>query len=174
MSDYESTNENENLIDEIVSFIERTDGLSINFEERAEERAVISQDVDGKTLIFDASAVDEVLHRTDADGRAFIQVNFMTGLKVLLTNTLVGFKPAVTTGLDMDRLPKVVTTPDLVSVSDAIGEALSSEFDQRQEVEILKKVYESVMRGGQLVGFELTDEKDWLDRLMASNYPASA
>ena len=66
-------------------------------------------------------------------------MNFQNSYKVLLTDNLIGFKPQETLGLDMTRIPKVVTTPDLFSVYEAIEESLGSDT-QDHEVEILKKV----------------------------------
>jgi hypothetical protein len=168
-----STGSRDELLTEISEFVVQTDGLNIQVNETHME-ATIVQELDGKNMTFSTSKVSEILHRKDSDGKDFIQINFESGIKVLLTNTLVGFKPAITPGLDMDRLPKVVTTPDLQSVSDAISEALSSEFSHHQEVEILKRVFEAVIKGGELAGFTLCEEKDWLDRLLSSKIEASA
>jgi hypothetical protein len=133
----------------------------------------ITQESDGKIFRFDSLDLVEVLKRADSDRKPFVQINFHGSKKVLLTETLVGFKPKETLGLDMTRIPKVVTTPDLVSVYDAIEESLASEVHDH-EVEILKKVYMAILDGGHLVGFDLGIEKDWLARLLASRAKASA
>ena len=42
------------------------------------------------------------------------------------------------------------------------------------EVEILKKVYLAIIAGGEKVGFDLSPERSWLNRLLASKFRASA
>ena len=91
----------------------------------------------------------------------------------MLTDNLVGFKPSETWGLDMSRIPKVVTTPDLHSVLDAIEDSLGSD-QAESEVEILKKVYYSILTGAEKIGFELPFERRCLERLMATKMRASA
>jgi hypothetical protein len=137
-------------------------------------RVQLRQDLDGKLFTFSSQDVNEVLHRADSEGKAFLQVNFKNGSKILLTETLIGFKPIETLGLDMSRIPKVVTTPDLVSVYEAIEESMGADNGNDTEVEILKKVYLAIITGGEKVGFDLTTERKWLNRLLASKLKASA
>jgi hypothetical protein len=154
----------------ILNFVERTTGLKAAF---IEGRIEIAQSLDGKVFNFDAVHVTEVLNRTDSDGRPFIQINFRDTNKVLLTDSLVGFKPSETAGLDMARIPKVVTTPDLKSVLDAIEDTLGSD-QADHEVEILKKVFYSILSGAEKIGFDLPFERRCLERLMATKIRASA
>ena len=157
-------------IDNILSFVDRTSGLKATFEDG---RVEIAQSLDGKIFHFESEHVTEVLNRTDSDGRPFIQINFRDTNKVLLTDSLVGFKPSETIGLDMSRIPKVVTTPDLKSVLDAIEDTLGSD-QADHEVEILKKVFYSILSGAEKIGFELPFERRCLERLMATKVRASA
>ncbi|KHD89954.1 MAG: hypothetical protein OM95_00860 [Bdellovibrio sp. ArHS] len=159
-------------LDHILNFVDASKGLRAKINESG--RVQIRQDLDGKLFSFNSQEVNEVLHRADSEGKPFIQVNFKNGTKVLLTETLVGFKPLETLGLDMGRIPKVVTTPDLVSVFDAIEESLGADNGLDHEVEILKKVYMAIVSGGEKVGFDLTTERAWLNRLVASKFKASA
>ncbi|MNJ92469.1 hypothetical protein D3C87_101410 [compost metagenome] len=159
-------------LDHILNFVDSSKGLRAMISESG--RVQIRQDLDGKVFSFSTSDVSEVLHRADSDGKSFIQVNFKTGTKVLLTETLVGFKPTETLGLDMGRIPKVVTTPDLVSVFEAIEESMGADNGLDHEVEILKKVYLAIITGGEKVGFDLATERIWLNRLLASKFKASA
>lgn len=159
-------------LDHILNFVDSSKGLRAMVGETG--RVQIRQDLDGKVFTFSATEVAEILHRADAEGKPFIQVNFKAGTKVLLTETLIGFKPIETLGLDMGRIPKVVTTPDLVSVFEAIEEAMGSDNGLDHEVEILKKVYLAIIAGGEKVGFELTTERLWLNRLLGSKFRASA
>ncbi len=160
-------------LEQILNFVEMSKGLQAKIQDCG--RVQIKQDFDGKTFSFNSAEVVEILQRTDSEGKPFIQINFRNETKVLLTESLVGFKPCETLGLDMGRLPKVVTTPDLASVFDAISESLgSADSGHDAELEILKKVYLSVVTGGEKVGFDLSEERKWLNRLLASKHKAIA
>ncbi len=159
-------------VEEILDYVARASGLRFEFEETG--WLMIEQSVDSKSFSFHSSEVTEVLARADGDGSPFIQVNFQDGRKVLLTDTLVGFKPAETFGLDMAKIPKVVTTPDLMSVFDAISESLSHDKANEYEVEILKKVFQSILSGAEAIGFKLEAERRILDRLSSTKLRASA
>ncbi len=158
-------------LDAILSYVENSNGLTAKVTDSG--RIQVSQDVDGKIFIFDSQEVSEVISRRDSEGKPFIQVNFRNSNKILFTNALIGFKPLETLGLDMSRIPKVVTTPDLVSVFEAIEDALSTDSSEN-EIEILKKVYYSILSGAEKVGFDLAFERRWINRLMASKFRASA
>lgn len=160
------------LLEEVLSYVDHSSGLSSNVVE--EGLVFIQQSVDGKTFRFHMQDLNEVLQRTDADGKTFIQVNFASGHKVLFTDTLVGFKPIEILGLDMGRIPKVVTTPDLLSVFEAIEESLSGDQSLEHEVEILKKVFQAILSGGEQAGFDLSFERRWLSRLLSTKYRATA
>jgi hypothetical protein len=159
-------------LDHILNFVDSSKGLRAKLNESG--KVHIQQDLDAKVFCFSSAEILEVLHRTDSEGKAFIQLNFKSGNKVLLTDTLVGFKPTETLGLDMSRIPKVVTTPDLVSVFEAIEESLGADTGQDNEVEILKKVYQAILSGGEKVGFELNFERKWFNRLVSSKIRATA
>lgn len=159
-------------LDHILNFVDGSKGLRAKINESG--RVQIRQDLDNKLFTFNTQDLNEVLHRADSEGKPFIQINFKNGSKVLLTETLVGFKPLETLGLDMSRIPKVVTTPDLTSVFDAIEESLGADNGLDHEVEILKKVYLAIISGGEKVGFDLSAERTWLNRLLASKFRASA
>lgn len=158
-------------LDSILNYVDASKGLSGHLADTG--KVHVSQDVDGKKLSFHGYEVADVLHRSDSEGKPFLQVNFKNGNKVLFTDTLIGFKPVETLGLDMNRLPKVVTTPDLLSVFEAIEEALGAD-EVDHEVEILKKVYQAILLGAEKVGFDLGFERKWLNRLIATKLRASA
>jgi hypothetical protein len=160
------------LLEEILHFVDTSAGLTSKVNEKGE--VSICQSIDGKVFSFESELLEEVLQRIDADGKSFIQVNFNNGIKVLFTDTLVGFKPRETFGLDMTKIPKVVTTPDLLSVFEAIEDNLSSDQASDQEIEILKKVYHAILQGGELAGFDLSFEKKWLARIIPHKFKASA
>ena len=159
-------------LDSIMNFVDSSKGLKLKLMDS--QLVQIEQTLDKKVFSFNPFEVNEILHRADSESKPFIQVNFKNGCKVLFTDTLVGFKPLETLGLDMGRIPKVVTTPDLSSVFDAIEEALGADAGADHEVEILKKVYTAIITGGEKVGFNLSAEREWLNRLLASRFKASA
>lgn len=158
--------------DIICDFIEKSSGLEMDLSRKG--YILIHQRTDGKTLSICFEDIEDVIKRTDSDGQGFLQVNFCNGQKILLTEKLVGFKPARHSGLDMDKLPKVVTTPDLISVVEAIEESLNSEEPHPAEIEVLRKVFDAVLEGGEAVGFNLSFERDWVRRLSIHKYQASA
>lgn len=161
-----------NSADLILNYVDSSKGLRARMSDNG--RMSIAQDIDGKIMSFFVFEVTEVLHRTDSEGKAFLQVNFKSGNKVLLTESLIGFKPFETLGLDMGRIPKVVTTPDLKSVFEAIEESLGSDIGQDHEAEVLKRVYHSILLGAEKVGIDLTAERTWYNRLVASKLRAAA
>lgn len=166
------TDKVQQLLVEVLTFVRSSSGLK--FIEDREEGVCILQEADRRSFRFLPELLSEVLPRLDSDGRRFLQVNFSNGEKVLVTDTLVGFKPRETSGLDMARIPRVVTTPDLVSVLEAIEDSLASEAPPEQEVEVLKRVYLAILQGAEAVGFELIEEREWASRLPIRNYRASA
>jgi hypothetical protein len=157
--------EHTNKTAQICEFVGKSSGLASKLDDVILE---IFQRADGKTMAFDVSELDEVIARVDADGKDFLQINFQNGKKILLTDNLIGFKPLPAIGLDMSKLPKVVTTPDLISVVDAIEDSMLSGTGATEEVDILKKVFDSVLRGAEAVGFDLTSERVWLHNLSRS------
>lgn len=156
----------------ITDYIANSSGLEMRNGQQGEP--VIFQKADGKTMRINFQLIDEVLERTDSDGRGFLQVNFIDGRKILLTEKLVGFKPAETKGLDLKKLPKVVTTPDLISVVEAIEETLSGASSKSDEIDVLRKVFESVLTGARAVGFDLDAEKAWVNCISSVRSKTSA
>lgn len=172
MSSSSTTPKTAQLLQEVSSFLGQAHGLK--FIETDEGKVQVTQSVDGKQFRFNPAELSEVVHRFDTDGKVFIQVNFQSGLKVLLTENLVGFKPEQVSGLDMTKIPKVVTTPDLVSVLEAIEDSMGSDAMIDHELEILKRVYHAILKGGESAGFDLNFERRWLERLTPSAFRASA
>jgi hypothetical protein len=158
-------------MEQILSFIEQSDGLKAQISD--DGLIQVTQVIDSKIFTFSVHSVVEILERKDSENKDFLQLNFKNSTKVLLTENLVGFKPSQTLGLDMNKLPKVVTTPDLLSVYDALEEAMGADTTEH-EVEMLKKVYLAIIDGGERVGFRLEHEKKWLHRLLGSRFAASA
>ena len=155
---------------QINEFVAKSTGLQTKLDLDA---LVIHQRTDGRTISVPLVELEEVISRIDSDGHAFLQVNFRSGKKILLTQNLIGFKPAPSRGLDLTKLPKVVTTPDLLSVVEAIEDSLSSPPVQAEELDVLKRVFESVLRGAEAVGFDITSERVWMQGLSRNSQPSA-
>lgn len=156
---------------QINEFVAKSSGLKSKLADN--EKLHIKQTADGKNIQFPIAELEEVISRIDSDGHTFLQVNFLSGKKILLTQNLIGFKPAPSRGLDLGKLPKVVTTPDLLSVVEAIEDTMSTTPAQPEELDVLKKVFDSVLRGAEAVGFDTTPERMWMQGLN-KNTKASA
>jgi hypothetical protein len=143
----------------LFEYVSTTAGLRCKLVD--DSNIEIHQLSDQKIIQFELQAISDVLSRSDSDGQPFIQVNFKSGKKLLLTGSLIGFKPAPVLGLDLNKLPKVVTTPDLISVFEAIEDAVAMKAPG-DELETLKKVFNSILAGGEHVGFDLAQERQWL------------
>ncbi len=170
MSQTDANSKNDQVT-QINEFVAKSSGLKS--KAGGDSHLYISQKADGKNIQFPIAELEEVISRIDSDGHVFLQVNFLNGKKILLTQNLIGFKPAPSRGLDLGKLPKVVTTPDLLSVVEAIEDTLSSTPSQPDELEVLKKVFDSVLRGAEAVGFDTTPERLWMQGLQR-NTKASA
>lgn len=141
------------------------------------ESLQVLQKIDKQSLTLDEADIIEVIARRDEFGKDFLQVNFADGRKILITESLIGFRPFQMLDLDMSKLPKVVTTPDIKSVFDALQEALQDHDDQDddfEEIDVLRRVYEAVIMGGESVGFTLTNERYLLSCVPRTKVRATA
>lgn len=163
----------EQLLKKIFKYIDGTESLTFVDSELA-DYFTIEQKVDQRRITVNKFDVEDVLTRTDEDGQEFLQVNFVSGKKILLTKKLVGFRPLTMFGLDMEKLPKVVTTPDIMNIFDAIQESLCHEDNSSEELEVLRKVYDSVVCGGESVGFNLDQERALFSRIPTQILKTSA
>lgn len=151
----------QDLIQQVESFIKSKSNLEITWSNA--DQIEIAQKSDGRKMSMQIADLEEVLLRSDHEGDQFLQLNLSFDRKVLVTKNLIGFKPVNIKGLDMNRLPKVVTTVDLVSVLEAIEDLMTSDQNTAMvEIDVLKKVYHAIVSGGEKVGFQLDDEKRWL------------
>ncbi len=148
----------------IDKFLNNKPGLKLSF--LGDDTLKLTQGVDGKSLEIKRYGIEEILEREDSTGKPFLQLNFFSGSKILLTESLVGFKPAMFEGIDSKRVPNVVTTPDLLSIIEAF-----SEFNQEEVAEIraLRRMYFAILHGAEAVGFDLTNEKLWLTKLLPNS-----
>lgn len=160
------------VVTEIRRFVEDSEGLRI-VDSVLSDYIIIEQQLDNKRITLNCLDLDEILYREDEGGKTFLQVNFGSGKKILITTTLIGFRPLGLMGLDMERLPKVVTTPDIQSVFEAIQEALQAN-DEQEELDVLRKVFDSVICGGESVGFDLKEERKTLACIPVRVHLASA
>ncbi len=155
------------LLQSILEFAMRSSDLEV--EQLTLDQVRIRQKIDGHMLVIRASRLQDILMRNDADGRSFVQVNFHDGLKILITERLIGFKPAVrkvgtpTAGqgapTSNSKLPRVVTTPDLLSVLEAMEDAAES---ADRDLTVLRELFDSIVRGAERAGFDVEKEKAWL------------
>ena len=152
-------------INDVVNYLETQTHFIFKFNEKNLE---LTQKDDMKKVVLDFEQVEKVLLRQDVDDSKFLQINFHSGTKILITKNLVGFKPNQITGFELTKIPRVVTTIDLQSVAKAIEDLFDSEesFETRTEIEILKKVYQSILYGAEGVGFKMQAEKTWLSSIM--------
>lgn len=160
-------------INEVANFLESRSQFVFSF---SEETLELTQKEDAKKMVIDFKRVEKVLDRQDVDGSRFIQINFSQGTKILITNSLVGFKPTELVGFDLSRIPRVVTTIDLKSVSKAIEDLFDSEesSETRTEIEVLKKVYQSILLGAENIGFKMQAEKQWFSSVLLNHQAAIA
>lgn len=166
-----STLEETKNFDVILDYVKNSKGLKLGQE--SSDWVEIIQQIDSKRLKINKSNIESVLQRVDADGQNFLQVNFLGDDKLLLTDQLVGFKPINNYDLDMDKIPKVVTTPDMLSVIEAIEDSFDSHHSHI-EVEVLKKLYLSVLDGAERIGFEVSKERAWISQFAMLNHQFSA
>ncbi len=159
-------------IETIEDFLDKASGLEL--VSASEEKIKIYQKTDGKLLTLSPLNIEEILSRLDSADQPFLQVNFLNGKKLLLTEKLVGFKPAKTLNLDMAKLPKVVTTPDLISVVEAIEDSMSSGESHPDEVQVLERVYDAVLKGAEDIGFNLVNERTWIKMINNSKITPTA
>ena len=161
-----STLSKENPKSLIENFLSHTEKLSLIKETGQESgRITLFQNYDKKKLSFKESEIEKVLERKDYNGEAFLQVNFKNGKKILLTNEFVGFPPALCPSMGQEKLPKVVTTADLLSVIEAIESSLYGTDQYQESLYDVKLFFEAIASGAESVGFSLTGERLWMEKL---------
>lgn len=166
------TNKLSEFKQKMIEFIQSSAGLEV-LDSQSTDFA-IRQKVDLKSIVIKIDQIQNLIQRADTEGVPFLQVNLKDNKKILITENLIGFKPAVLGGLDTSRIPKVVTTQDLRSVFDAIEEALYLNENPNEEIQLLKKIFDSVIAGGEHIGFDLNRERSWLLRLPINFFNLSA
>jgi hypothetical protein len=160
-------------INDVINYVESHTQFIFKFDEKNLE---LTQKEDSKKIVINFEEIEKVLTRQDVDDSRFLQINFKSGTKILVTKSLVGFKPNQLVGFDLTKIPRVVTTIDLQSVAKAIEDLFDSEetFESKTEIEILKKVYLSILFGAEGVGFKMQTEKAWLSSILLNQSAAAA
>lgn len=148
----------------IVHFVSQSRGLRLL--ESGINELIIFQSIDGKYLTINTNNLSKVLSRKDSNQNHFLQVNFLNEKKVILTDNLIGFKPIIASDLDMNRLPKVVTTPDLISFIEVLEDSLYNTEVSMNEIKNVKQYFESVLMGAEAIGFNLICERIWIACLL--------
>jgi hypothetical protein len=150
-------------LDEIIHFTGRSTGLKATVNNY---KLTLLQLIDKKELIINMADMSEVINRKDLESSPFLQLNFFDGKKLLLTDQLIGFKPYQVSNLEMAKIPKVVTTPDLLNVIDALEDTIESRISKQSEADMLKRVYVSILKGAENTGFDTTAEKELYHNLV--------
>ena len=158
----------ENPVETIQQFVEHSKGLKLSMNSSNDEFTVY-QHIDGKYLTFRCKDVEEVLKRKDAKKEPFIQINFYGDKKIILTDKFIGFKPFSIPDLDMAKLPKVVTTPDLLNFIEIIEDSMYEMDVSSVEVLDIRRYFESVLLGAEKVGFDLICERVCIEQLFQSH-----
>ncbi len=148
----------------IEDFLSHARQLSLLKKDSA-EKITLLQNHDKKTLSFYESDIDKILDRKDGKGEAFLQVNFKNGKKILLTNEFIGFSPVECGEIPKGKLPKVVTTADLLSVIEAIESSLYGTDQYQESLQDVQLFFEAIASGAEAIGFSLTGERLWVERL---------
>ena len=128
-------------------------------------KIILRQDHDKKTLCFYESDIEKIFTRTDYNGENFLQVNFKNSKKILLTDEFVGFPPAVCSGIESKKLPKVVTTADLLSVIEAMESSLYGTDQYQESLHDVRLFFEAIASGAESIGFSLIGERLWVEKL---------
>ena len=151
----------------IEAFLLNSNKLAV-LENKKEYNNTITlfQNYDRKVLSFEIDKVQKVLERKDYNGKTFLQVNFKDGKKILLTQEFIGFSPAVGVGIDVFKLPKVVTTADILSVIEAIESTIYGTEHYQESLYEAKMFFESIAAGAESIGFDLTGERLWVEKLL--------
>ncbi len=150
----------------LLQFINEVEVLrGLKFEIRS-NLVIIYQLFDGKQLEISKDQILNLIKRSHEKNALFFQINYRDGRKILLTENLIGFKPAAIENLDMMRIPKVVTTPDLKSVIDAIEDECDIGNKGNAKYLELVKVYKSIEKGAENIGINTNNEKLMLSKIV--------
>lgn len=152
----------------VQSFLSKSKKLSLIEAQKSESDFSIVQNYDKKRLSISPKNIEKVLEREDQKGDLFLQINFKNGKKVILTEEFIGFAPAACVGLFAKKLPKVVTTADLLNVIDAIEGSVYGSEQYQESLADVKLFFEAIAGGAESIGFDLTGERLWVEKIIPS------
>ena len=135
-----------------------------------DNRITLFQEHDKKTLSFYEEDLEKILNRKDTKGEDFLQLNFKDEKKIILTKEFIGFSPALCVGMSSNQLPKVVTTADLLNVIDAIESSVYGTEQYQESLRDVRLFFESIASGAEAVGFDLSSERLWVERLAPQKF----
>ncbi|MBC6415163.1 MAG: hypothetical protein GDA46_02070 [Bdellovibrionales bacterium] len=150
----------------IESFLSSSKKLVLIKNKKENNQIEILQSHDRKSIFFIAKDIEKVLKREDEKGESFLQVNFKSGKKIILTEEFIGFPPSSCVGLSPHRLPKVVTTADLLSVIDAIESFFYGKDEYQESLHDVQLFFESIASGAEAIGFNLIGERLWVEKMI--------
>ena len=128
------------------------------------------QNHDKKTLSFYEEEIEKILNRKDNKGEDFLQLNFKNSKKIILTKEFIGFSPLNCVGMTANKLPKVVTTADLLNVIEAIESSVYGTEQYQESLKDVRLFFESIACGAEAVGFDLSGERLWVERLAPQTF----
>ncbi len=163
MQERRSDSNLETAMEKVVEFIRGTSGLDCQVLETG--NIEISQKLDGKRILLNEENIISVIPRLDHKDDPFIQVNFLDGRKILLTDQLIGFKPVLIEGINTENLPKVVATPDLIGLFEAMEDCLDGRVENFPTILELRQAFLAIVEGGEAIGIDLAQEKLWLKHI---------
>ena len=150
----------------IVDYIKSTKGLSLQKVDDVCLEIVQKQDL--KVLTLKTETIKEVIFRYNKDYNNFLQVNFKNEGKILITDKLIGFPPKKIIDLEGIKLPKVISTLDMLSFFEMTEEYIQSDNCSVIQVVALKKVCDLILESALDVGFNVVADKTWFHQISYS------
>ena len=149
----------------ICDFLFGSPKMSVLEEKNFGNRITLFQEHDKRSLSFYEEDLEKILNRRDSKGEEFLQLNFKDEKKIIVTKEFIGFPPAHCVGMSSNQLPKVVTTVDLLNVIDAIESSVYGTEQYQESLRDVRLFFESIASGAEAVGFDLSSERLWVERL---------
>lgn len=156
-----SKSKNKNII---KAFLSKNNKLSL-VKNNVKNKITLIQQYDKKVFSFFESHIEKILKRKDHNKEDFLQINFKTGKKILLTNEFIGFSPAACIGIEEGKLPSVVTTADLLSVIEAIENSIYGNDKYQESLHDVRLFFEAIASGAEIAGFDLSGERLWIEKV---------
>ena len=142
-----------------------SEGKKLSLIDKEDGKITLLQSYDKKTISFYEEDVEKILERKDQNGERFLQINFKTGKKILITSEFIGFPPTSYSKEGNKKLPKVVTTADLLSVIEAIESSIYGPDQYQESLYDVRLFFEAIAGGAESAGFSLTGERLWVEKL---------